>query len=67
MIRRIFIYYSEANHWSLALLDNFKEVNFNKQVHEQYADNKYKPGLFQEYVKRLLKNFINKTGVSLQA
>ena len=42
-------------------LDNFKEVNF-KQIHEQYAGNKYKPGLFRENVKRQLKNFISKTG-----
>ena len=40
---------------------NFKDVNF-KQILSIYAKNKYKPGLFRENMKRLLKQFLSKTG-----
>ena len=41
--------------------NNFKEVNF-KYIHQQYANNKYKLSNFRENVKRILMNFLNKTG-----
>ena len=41
-------------------LTNFEKVNF-KRIHHQYA-NKYKYSLFRENLKRILKQFLNKTG-----
>ena len=40
--------------------DSFQNVNF-KQIHKSYA-NKYKPSLFRENFKRLLRHLLKKTG-----
>jgi len=50
--------YLYVGHYTLT---NFGNVNF-KLINKTYAGSKYKPSLFRENVKRLLKHLLNKTG-----